>query len=333
MRKRLLRLIGVLRLARVSMALGAVTNVWFVILWSRSVERATAPAELVEISEWLALGAGAVVAAGLYAFGTCLNDLLDATRDRAMRRDRPLPSGQVSVELASMALGVTALAAVLASTAFGTGSVVLTCVVALGVLLFNAVGRHIPAVGMLILSLIYAGHMLVPNSGLRFMWPVWLVMSHATVVAGVSHVIGRKRPVLSRRAMVFAAAGWAGASYALLATGRARSVGVPGFASEATLWPSWVQPWSALGPALLAAAFAALATRRVLAVGPGPRAADKVTRYGAIWPGLYGSAWLWSMGRDREALILLGASGLGLVLISVLREAYAMIEHPTGYRR
>ena len=332
-RQAIVQLIGILRLARVSAAFGAVANAWFVILWSRSVEIERAPAPITDNPEWLLLAAGAVVAVGLYAFAAALNDLLDRTRDRALRRDRPLQLGQASAETAALAIGATALLAVLASTVFGTHAVVLTTLVALAVLAFNALGRHVPAIGMLLLSLIYATHMLIPNFGLRFLWPVWLVMTHAIAVAGVSHAVGRKRPVLSRRAVLFAVIGWVCASYFLLTAGHRRSVGPPGEATDPSFWPTWIDPVSAIAPAVLTVLYAVVAFRRVAATGPGRRSADKVTRYGALWLSLYACAWLYAAGAIREAFIMTGLAAAGMITMVVLRETYALIEHPAGYRR
>ncbi len=52
----------------------------------------------------------------------------------------------------------------------------------------------------MLLGLIYAGHMVVPNLHIAFVWPVWLVMTHSLVVGGLTHVIARKVPAVSRRA-------------------------------------------------------------------------------------------------------------------------------------
>ncbi len=47
----------------------------------------------------------------------------------------------------------------------------------------------------------------------------------------------------------------------------------------------------------------ALVVRRVRALGAGPRAAEKVSRYGSLWLALYACAWLLGAGaRPARAL-------------------------------
>mgnify|MGYP006430744711 CR=1 FL=1 len=321
------RVVSILRLARVSAAFAAVSNVWFVILWSRAHEEEARPGLLWESPLLLLLVGGAGTAVGLYSFGATLNDLLDVSRDRALHRSRPLVSGRVSVEAASVSVAATLILAVLGSTVFGTRGVVLTVLLSLAILVFNVAGRFVPAVGLVLLALIYAAHSLVPNLGLRFVWPVWVIMTHALSVGWASHAIGRKVPPISQRAVIAAGLGWIGASAVLLWVGSERS-GVDG-----GLWPGWVDPWVAALPAGLAAAFAIFAWRRVRELGPGPRSAEKVARYGALWMPLYGIAWLAGEGLWVQAAVLGGLAGAAVLGLTLLREVYAVIERPMAFKR
>lgn len=329
------RLLGrvspILHLTRVTTAFAAVSNVWFVILWSAGVPEETATAQLQTRPMWALLTGGAATALGLYAYGACLNDLLDVRRDRALRPERPLASGRVSVETAAVTVALTLIVAVLGSTVFGTASVLLTLTLAFGILFFNTAARFVPAVGLVVLGLLYAGHILIPNPGLRFMWPVWLVMTHALVVAAATHVLARKVPPISMRAGVIAVLGWLGWSALILWLGWARSSPDP--ETPKALWPAWVPPTAALGPAVLGAAFLLLAVRRTRQYGFGPRAADKIYRYGSLWLTLYAVAWMLGAGRVREA-VLLGVLALAAFLtMTTLRELYGLAEQPVGYRR
>ncbi len=329
----LARMAPVLRLTRVSTAFAAVADVWFVILWTRAnePEHAGAPG-LVDAPLWMLLLAGAFSATGLYAFGAAINDVTDSSRDRALHRDRPIAEGRISPVAGATIGSFSLIVAVLGAAVFGRTAVVLTCVVALAVLAFNALGKFVPAIGLVLLSLIYAGHMLVPNLSLRFLWPVWVVMTHAMAVSGVVYVVGRKAPPLTPRALLTALAGWVFWSAALLWLGTHRAEPAePGM--HAGLWPEWVGPGGAAFVALLAGMFVALAIRRIRNLGYGPRTAEKINRYGALWLPLYACGWLLGEGLFREGLIMAALALSGLLGMSMLREIYAAVEHPIGYRR
>lgn len=330
MRALLQRIAPVLQLTRVTTAFAAVANTWFVILWTRvnpdEVSESTAFVPIRDRALWLLLAGGAASAVGLYAFGATLNDFLDANRDRALGRDRPLASGRASPELALTSIAGSLIASALGATVFGTPAVIVTLLLAGAVLAFNAAGRFVPAVGLVLLSVIYAGHMLVPNLGLRFLVPVWLVMTHAVVIAGVTHWLARKTPSISRRAAGIAVGGWAVCSLVLLKLAWDRSEGDG-------LWPHWVPNTAPVWPALLALIFAALTLRRISSLGAGPRAADKISRYGALWLPLYACAWLFGAAQFEAAVLMGVLAVVGLLGMTVLREAYNLLEHPVAYRR
>lgn len=238
MRSWIARIIPALRLARVSVAFAAVANVWFVILWTRASanEPGTAALKpdssgflggsLSQGSTWelvILLASSAANALGLFAFATTFNDLLDWRRDRSTNPDRPIPAGRLSVDQAATLVAASFGVAVLGATVLGMPSVLLTIVVGGAILFFNALGKYVPAVGLVVLGLIYAGQMVVPNLGLRFVWPVWLVMTHALAVGAIVHVVGRKTPTVSARAAITACAGWLFWTLVILGVGYWRS--------------------------------------------------------------------------------------------------------------
>jgi 4-hydroxybenzoate polyprenyltransferase len=323
----------------VTSAFAAVANVWFVILWSRACEAEPgafgfALGGFVPIKQaplWLLLGGGAANALGLFAYATALNDVLDWRRDRALNPDRPIPSGRLSVDQAVTLIVCTLGLAVLGATVLGMSSVVLTLLIAGAILFFNATGKYIPAVGLVLLGLIYAGQMVIPNLSLRFVWPVWLVMTHALLVAAAGHVVARKVPGVSARAAVFAVAGWLFWSIVILWFGYHR--GGAGPDAPGSLWPLWIAPWAWVWPVALAVAFALLAWRRVRSVGMNARAAEKLSRYGALWLSLYACAWLAAQRYWNEAMILGGLTIAGFLGMTILRELFTLVEHPIGYRR
>ncbi|USN98021.1 MAG: UbiA family prenyltransferase [Phycisphaeraceae bacterium] len=336
----LARMAPVLRLTRVSTAFAAVADVWFVILWTRANPEERGIPGLLEPavrapdgpSLWLLLLAGAGAAMGLYAFGAAINDVTDTSRDRVLRRDRPIAEGQISPVTAATVGSLSLIIAVLGAAMFGRAAVVLTCVLALAVLGFNALGRFVPAVGLVLLSLIYAGHMVVPNLSLRFVWPVWVVMTHALAVSGVVHVVGRKAPPITLRALVAALLGWVFWSGVLIWVGLRRAdPSAEGLLAK--LWPDWVGVGGAILVLACAVVFVFVAGRRIRTLGYGQRTAEKINRYGALWLPLYACGWLFGEGHLRAGLIMGALALSGLVGMSVLREVYAAVEHPIGYRR
>ncbi|MBC7835616.1 MAG: UbiA family prenyltransferase [Phycisphaerales bacterium] len=334
MRRTLAKLAPILHLTRVTTAFAAIANVWFVVLWTQASAKEIGTPAMSDHPTWILLLGGAANALGLFAFAAALNDVLDLRRDRTLNPERPIASGRITLDAAVSLVVGTLMVAVLGAAVLGVQAVLLTLLVGGAILFFNAAGKFVPAVGLVALGLIYAGQMVVPNPQLVFVWPVWLVMTHSLAVAAVVHILKRKVPTLSRRAMGFAVFGWLFWTVIILVSGWARSRG------EGGLWPGWVSPWSALGPALLAAVFVLMSYRKVRLYGPGPRAANKIARYGALWLALYACAWLigqsiWAEEGSyaRAAWILTALSAAGFIGMTVLREAYALLEHPLGYRR
>ena len=320
------RLSPVLHLTRITTAFAAVGNVWFVILWTRAVEqeRVAAPAALLARPSWLLLGAGGVFAVGLFVFATALNDTLDMRRDRAMHPDRPLPSGRLSVETAVWLVAAALLASIGAATLLGLSAVMMATLAGVAILFYDSAAKRVPSVGLVLVGLIYAAHMLVGNVDLVFVWPVWVAMSHALAVGAITHHLSDKRPRLSPPVLAVAASGWLFWSGALLGVGWRRS-------GEA--WPSWASPTGGAVVLALAALFALLAWFKASRATSRTRAAEKVQRYGSLWLTLYATAWLAGQELWAQAAVLGALAGLGFLGMTTLREAYSLLEHPVGYRR
>jgi len=310
----------------VTTAFAAISNIWFVILWSRAMagQGETPPPALVNLPEWALLFGGAVVGVGLYAYAVALNDILDVRRDRALNPDRPIASGRLSVETAVALVACTLIVSIVGAAALGVPAVLMAALTAGAALLFNVGARFIPAVGLVALGLIYAAHMLIPNPDLAFLWPVWVVMTHALVVGAVTHRLGGRRPLLSRRAIALAATGWVFWSVVLLELGKHRA---------GAWWPEWVNPRAALWVALLAVAFVFFALWKVKTSANARRASERLSRYGSLWLTLYNTTWLAGAGLRREAIIMGVLVVTGFVGMTLLREVYGVIEQPLGYRR
>jgi 4-hydroxybenzoate polyprenyltransferase len=320
------RLSPILHLTRVTTVFAAISNVWFVLLWSRASahERGFAPSAVTEGPLWPVLAGGAIFAMGLFAFATALNDTIDARRDRALHPDKPLPSGRMSIETAVALVAGALLCAVLGATILGIPAVFMCLFTTFTILVHNSAARYVPQVGLVTLGLVYGAHMMTANAYLIFVWPVLVVMAHALLLGAVTHRLEGKRPKLTWPVLLTAAAGWLFWSGVLLYVGIMRADG---------LWPTWVHPQAAVVPALLAAAFALFAWNKARITTDTRRAADKIRRYGAFWVTLYGIGWMLGQGYTDEALLLVALSLAGLLGMTVLRETYGLIEHPIGYRR
>jgi len=311
---------------RLSTAFGVVANVWFVILWTRGQGFEPGTEALRREPLWLMLLAGAVNATALFAFAATVNDVLDMKRDRTLHPDRPLPAGETALETAVLMVTSTLILAVLGASAFGNSAVIMTLLIAAALFFFTAVARFIPGIGVVLLGLIFAGQTLVPNHNLRFIVPVWLIMTQALVVAAAAHMVARKTPRISTRAAVAAIAGWVFWSALLGALGAARS------GDAERVWPEWLSLAAGFWPAVAAIGFVVVAWRKVAVTGPGERAGEKVWRYGFLWLTVYGPAWLLGVGDTPGALILGILTVAGFGTMTVIREAQGLAEHPLGYR-
>lgn len=327
MRKTLRSIAPTLKLTRVTTAFGAVANLWFIILWSRFNPEELGTATVKNQPLTLLLAGGLVAGLSLYAFGTSLNDLLDVHRDRALgKTTSPIVDGSASIELAVCLVAATLMGSILGAMIFGTEAILMTLLLACAILIFNVLGKFIPGIGMLLLSVIYAGHMLIPDLWVRFLLPVWLVMTHAIVVAGLAQHLGRRSPPISRRAAIFATTGWLICTLILLALAWSRHTQADGF------WPDFVPPTAALYPLGFVLLFIFMIYRRHKKIGSGPALGEKITRYGAIWPALYACGWLAGAGLWTACAIMAALTGTGFFVMTVLRELYSLIEHPVGYR-
>ena len=314
-----------LHLTRVTTAFAAVANQWFVILWTTASTPDEPPPETYAVVSTAGMLAGsAAVSVGLYAFASILNDTLDLRRDRVLHPLRPLPSGRLNVDAAVGLLILALIAAAAAATLMGQSAVMMTLLAAGAIFFFNAAGKFVPSVGLVSLSLIYAAHMMIPNVDLKFLWPVWLAMTHALLVAAVTHRLSDRRPPLSMAAVVAATLGWAFWS-AMLA--------VLSWRRNGSLWPDAVSPWAAVAPVLLAGGFVVFASKKIRTTPNRARAAEKVTRYGALWLSLYDTAWLLGAGHTTQAAILGALAAAGFLGMTLLRELYALLEQPLTYRR
>lgn len=313
-----------IQLTRVTMAFGAVADLWLVVLITREApEYAYMPAARLPFVGVLFVGAA--VAVGLFAFGGALNDLLDARHDRAFSPSRPIPAGRVrSGQAAVVTLGAL-LVAMVAAAAFGTAGILLTALAAAGILFYDAAGKHVPAMGLLVIGLVHGVHMMIPNHELTFTLPVWLATTHAVVVATTLHLLEDKRPALTPRAFAALALGWLAWSVLLLGRGWWQ-------ADEGGFWPSSLTMGGLIWPILAVAAFAWYVRRKTRGV-PAAVAAEKIHRYGSLWTCLYAVAWLLALGQVQAALGFAAFAFCGIAVMIAIRELTSLANRPVAYRR
>lgn len=312
------RVISLLRLSRITGAIGAIANLWFVVLWSRSVEASPQPSGML-IG---ALFGAAVVGGGLYAYASAMNDLFDLRRDRALGRERPIARGELKPEAAVLYLVFTLIAALAGALSLGTQSVLLALIVATGVAIYNAAGKLVPGIAFLLLASLFASAMLIPNTSMQFLWPVWVTMTHWLLISGAAAIVSRRTPRISARAVWFAIVGYLAASLVVLRVSVLRT---------GSLWPDWVSLNAGL---LVLAAAGLLVARLVIRRGTDrARTSEKILRYGGLWNGVYGTAWLAGQAERDAALILGGLTLFGFVASVTIREFQAMFEQPITYTR
>ncbi|MFM7133811.1 MAG: UbiA family prenyltransferase [Planctomycetota bacterium] len=316
------RIIAALEVSRLPVAFGAIANVWIVVLLAR-LDPALSEAPAATLPEPVALVAAMLVAVGFLVFGAALNDFLDAKHDRAFAPDRPLPSGALSSRRA-MQIAVGALCLGLAgAAAFGFVSVALGVALTAIVLVYDAFAKHVPALGIVLAGLATAASMLAPAPETSMTVPIWLAMSQTMGVGALAYVLAEKRPKLTRRAVVAGACGWAFWSAAILGFGWWRNGGA--------MLPPWFAPADLVAPLATAVVCAAFMAWKVRGAR-GPRASDKLLRYGSLWKGLVAAAWIGAAGLHAEAAWIGGASIAIFLVFAFLREAGPQLAEPVTWR-
>lgn len=322
MRRIARRVLAAVEIARLSVAFGAVANVWLMILLARADEHlAHLPVAMRPL--WQSLGAGAMVAVGFLAFGAALNDFLDAKHDRAFAPDRPLPAGNLRPRRAIQIAVIALFVGLLGALSFGTSAVIVGMALAATALLYDAFAKHVPAIGILVAGFATALSMLVPAIEATSLVPVWLAMSQTMGIGLLAYILGEKRPVLSTRSIVAGSGAWVAASAGLFALEAARN-------GDALL-AHFTDPVKLAVPAA-AVVLGALAGAWKLRGARGPRANDRVLRYGSLWKSLVAAAWLVAAGLAGEGAWIAGIAVGIFAVVAIVREAAPHVAEPVSWR-
>jgi len=306
----LLRILTAIQLTRLTIAFGAVSDIWFILLLARSGTGMDG-GQVLEGSFGLAMVAGFLIAVGLYGYAASLNDVLDVRQDATFSPERPIPAGRIGIGQAVVVAISALIVAVSGAVFLGVWPVAVTMFTAAAILFFNTTGRFIPSVGIMTLGLVHAAHMFIPTGALVFTLPVWLVMTHTMVIQVAVHVHEGKRPKLTRRTAAALLAGWIFWSVLLLS--------VPFVRDGGGGWPIAPGSFGIGWPILAMAGFVAVALWKVRGT-PGRRAGEKLRRYGAMWQSLYGAAWLMAVGLEREALWIGLFALAGFLTMTLVKE-------------
>jgi len=137
---------------------------------------------------------------GLYGGGVVFNDVFDADLDRQERPERPIPSGQVTIQQAA-ALGLSLLlAGILCAFLVSVTSGVLATAVALLAVLYDKYGKHHTWLGPLNMGACRGGNLLLGISfsmlALQQYW--WLALIPVVFISDITltsqgEVTGRNR--------------------------------------------------------------------------------------------------------------------------------------------
>lgn len=321
-----LSLLTTVQLTRAANAFAAVANLWFVVLWTHSVETEAVNPAIAGRPVWIFLLLGAVIGIGLSAYGGALNDVFDARLDQAFAPDRPIPSGRISPQSAVI-IGVSSLllamlAAMIAVGFIGVSSFFMCIACAAAILFFNALAKHIPSLRLLTIAVIHGSLMLTLSFGLRFIWPILLVMVHAVGVHAAIAWLEDKRPRATFLTVVAVVVGFGMLAIALYTqTGHEGPLWEPNYRLHGLLWPA--------AAVLL---FIVMVANKVRFASNRALAGEKLERYGSLWMGIYGLAWLLGGGLYIPAIWLGALVTLGILWMMFVRDLGAWIDEPAGYR-
>jgi hypothetical protein len=327
------RILDAFQLTRLSLAFGAVCELWLVTLLTRADPRYV-HLPLYHMPLWKALACTALVAIGLFSFAASLNDLLDVRHDRRFSPERPLAAGRIRTSSAALLSFGALMTAVISASTLGEPALILTVAVAAAVMFYDAIGKHIPSIGIVTIGLLHAANMLIPNWTLTFTLPIWWSMSHAVAIAASVHRYEDKRPYFGTKRILSLVAVWLFWSIALLGGGALAARN-----SAGGYWPQVARgdeligsgPIGIIWPVLALAGFLLLVRAKV-AGSPGAAGAERLRRYGAMWQAVYAAAWLMAAGLQAEALGMAALALTGIVAMTLLKEINGLSGRPISWR-
>ena len=315
-------MIAALKLTRFSVAIGAIADIWLV-LFITKYDSAYVGTSVYGLPWWSSMLATAVVALGMCGFAAALNDTIDARHDATFHPSRPIPSGWIPIAQAVVLMVCSLLISLLAASFLGAWPVRMGLLTAAAILFYNIVGKHVPAVGLVSVGLIYTSHMLIANIELTFTLPVWLIMTHAMFCAIAMYYLENKRPRISFRGWIGIILGWIFWSVVLFSGPLAR---------HGTLLPEGVDITSLLLPLAAVATFAMTMRWKLSRAQTSLLAAEKIRRYGALWECVYAASWLVTLQLYGPALIMFCFACCSAAIVMLVKEATGATGQPISWR-
>ncbi len=315
------QVVAALKLTRFSVAIGAIADIWLVLFITKS-DSAYVGTSIYAVNWWPAIFATFIVAMGMCGFAASLNDTIDARHDATFKPARPIPSGWIPIAQAVVLLVCSLLIALLAASFLGGWPVRMGLLTAAAILFYNTVGKHVPAVGLVSVGLIYAAHMLIANIELTFILPVWLIMTHAMACAIFIYYLEAKRPRISFRGWMGILLGWFFWSIVLLS----------GPLAKDGLLPSDIHLIRLFLPCAAIIGFVALMRWKILGAKSNLIAAEKVRRYGALWECVYAVTWLVVLELYIPAIFMFCFALLSAIVMTLIKEAAGATGQPITWR-
>ena len=268
------------------------------------------------------------VSVGMWGFGVSLNDIIDRRRDRLLAASRPLPAGRVGVMTAHVvcgALGTLALAAGITLAAMNRSPATLAYVIlTLGLITaYDAVGKYLPAVGLLVLGLVRFFHAAFAAPELPLPWHGLVLLNHVVVVSAVAYAWSEKRPRLSPLHWIALTAAAAATNVCIL-TATAVMRGPEAISLPPHGWPVMV---AAMG-------FVPIAWWTWKVHQP-PAAGEKLLFRGTLWLIVLDAAFVYSVVSWQAAgaiLLLLPAAWLCVRVLDAWRWTTFIVQKPTYLR-
>jgi 4-hydroxybenzoate polyprenyltransferase len=309
-------IVSVMQLTRMALVFTAISNAWLVILLTDGLPDEHLPAAIAHWPLVWRLVFSAGVATGMYVFGMTLNDLLDVRRDKLFAPNRPLPSGRLTITTAIVLTVSALLVAVICAVPLGVTSTVLCLACAMLVLLYDATGKYIPPMGLVLLGLIRGMHMFIFNPHLGFGWPVWLTMTHVIILSAMCYAMERKRPRLTGMGLAGVIAGWGFWSMALMGVMAWRK----GLASSV--------PWLWIGPTVTVGALVWMWAWRIKPMENRRLAGREWMKVGLLWLIVHDAGWLAAAGLWWQAALVGGLLLLAWLSMRLTRWMSETLEAP-----
>ena len=260
------------------------------------------------------------VAAGLYGFGMALNDVIDRRRDRQIAAGRPIPSGRIGVAWAVVVAAALLGVAVAGGWHFhergpggpaGTASLLLVLVTAGLIALYDAAGKYLVWVGLLLLGLVRFFHATVAAPELPLAWHPLFLLNHVVLVSAVAYRWEAKRPPLTRGDVTRVAGGLVAVDVGLVGALFLRRGS--DFAGSLAVTPAL------LLPAAAAVGFAALATWIKRRANDRRAAGKTLILYGLLWLILYDALFVIGHADPLVGLALLGLWPVSYLAVRAMR--------------